>query len=253
MLATVLLYAHVCRLILLPPRHPKHNPQASSFFNRQPPAIIMIRPSFLLALSLVLLLARPDVLHAFVLPSSSLAIRTRSSQSSLRRMKLAGVEDAATSTTTTDSLPRRTSFLHTIRKTHNLATGTATLLIGSATGQLLSPALPAAQAADLTPLPAEFKTAVINMREAVFPINLRDAAKALSETPGLDELAFDDGSRRAINTELKELQAARPDLWDAETSYYGGVIRRAVNPFHVIELIPLLKVRFCLRAQREGT
>jgi len=93
----------------------------------------------------------------------------------------------------------------------------------------------------------------MNMREAVLPISLRDAAKALSEIPGLDELAFDDGSRRAINTELKELQAARPDLWDAETSYYGGVIRRAVNPFHVIELIPLLKVRFWFEMQANIT
>lgn len=31
-------------------------------------------------------------------------------------------------------------------------------------------------------------------------------------------------------------------MWEAETSYYGGVVRRAVNPFHVIEVIPLLKV-----------
>lgn len=201
----------------------------------------MIRPSLLLALSLVLLLASPSILQAFVLPSSSLSTRTRSSPSTLLRMKLPGVEEAST---TTDSLPRPASFLQTLHKNHKLATGTATLLLGSVTGQLLSPGIPAAQAADLSPLPAEFKTAVMNMREAVLPINLRDAAKALSETPGLDELAFDDGSRRAINTELKELQAARPDLWDAETSYYGGVIRRAVNPWHVIELIPLLKVRF---------
>ena len=201
----------------------------------------MIRPSLLLALAVVLLLASPYVLHAFVLPSSSLSARTLSSRSTLLRMKLPGVEEVAT-----DSLPRQASFLHTLHKNHKLATGTAILLLGSATGQLLSPSLAPAQAADLTPLPAEFKTAVMNMREAVLPINLRDAAKALSETPGLDELAFDDGSRRAINTELKELQAARPDLWDAETSYYGGVIRRAVNPFHVIELIPLLKVRFWL-------
>jgi hypothetical protein len=157
-------------------------------------------------------------------------------------MKLPGVEKATTPTTD-NSLPRPASFLQTLHKNHKLTTGTATLLLGSVTGQLLSSGIPAAQAADLTPLPAEFKTAVMNMREAVLPINLRDAAKALSETPGLDELAFDDGSRRAINTELKELQAARPDLWDAETSYYGGVIRRAVNPWHVIELIPLLKVR----------
>ena len=49
---------------------------------------------------------------------------------------------------------------------------------------------------------------------------------------------------QAVNTELKELQRARPDMWEAETSYYGGVVRRTVNPFHVIELIPLLKVRF---------
>ncbi len=47
---------------------------------------------------------------------------------------------------------------------------------------------------------------------------------------------------QAVNTELKELQRARPDMWEAETSYYGGVARRIVNPFHVIELIPLLKV-----------
>lgn len=210
---------------------------------------IMMRPSFPLALSLALFLGGPDLPRAFVFSSSSSPIHTQSSQSFQLRMKLAGVEDTATPSTTTDSLPSRASFLDTIRLSRKVATGTTTFLLGSATGQLLNPALPAAQAADLTPLPAEFKTAVINMREAVFPINLRDAAKALSETPGLDELAFDDGSRRAINTELKELQAARPDLWDAETSYYGGVIRRAVNPFHVIELIPLLKVRFWLRAQ----
>lgn len=205
----------------------------------------LIRPSHLLALSLVLLLASPSVLHAFVLPSPSLSTRTLSSRSTLLRMKLAGVEEVAT-----DSLPRPASFLQTLHKNSKLSTGTAALLLGSATGQLLSSPVPAAQAADLTPLPAEFKTKVMSMREAVLPINLRDAAKALSETPGLDELAFDDGSRRAINTELKELQAARPDLWDAETSYYGGVIRRAVNPFHVIELIPLLKVRFC--CERKG-
>lgn len=210
----------------------------------------MIRPSLLLALALVLLLACPYVLHAFVLPSSSLSARTLSSPSTSLRMKLPGVEEAAT---TTDSLSRPASFLHTLHKNSKLATGTATLLLGSATGQLLSPSLAPAQAGDLTPLPAEFKTAVMNMREAVLPISLRDAAKALSETPGLDELAFDDGSRRAINTELKELQAARPDLWDAETSYYGGVIRRAVNPFHVIELIPLLKVRFWFEMQANFT
>lgn len=194
------------------------------------------RPCLLLALSLVLLLASPSVLHAFVLRSSS----SLSARPAALRMKLAGVEASSA----TDSPPRPASPLHNFHKHCKLATTTATLLLGSATGQLLNPAVPAAQAADLTPLPAEFKTAVMAMREAVLPINLRDAAKALSETPGLDELAFDDGSRRAINTELKELQAARPDLWDAETSYYGGVIRRAVNPFHVIELIPLLKVRF---------
>lgn len=47
---------------------------------------------------------------------------------------------------------------------------------------------------------------------------------------------------QAVNTELKELQRGKPELWDAETSYLGGVVRRTVNPFHVIELVPLLKV-----------
>lgn len=124
---------------------------------------------------------------------------------------------------------------------NKLARSTTTLLLSSSALSPLLP-LPAAHAADLSPLPADIKANVLAMREAVLPLNLRDAAKALSETPGLDELSFDDAARRAVNTELKELQAARPDLWDAETSYYGGVIRRAVNPFHVIELVPLLKV-----------
>jgi hypothetical protein len=48
---------------------------------------------------------------------------------------------------------------------------------------------------------------------------------------------------QTVNTELKEFQRERPDLWAPEALYYGGIVRRTVNPYHIIELKPWLQVR----------
>lgn len=176
-------------------------------------------------------------LHAFFLPThvSLTHLSTKTVRSVSVAVKAAG--------SGSESSSPKSSPLGPVQNVKR-ATSKAALLLGTCIGSFDTSGAPPSQAADLTPLPPEFRTAIMAMRDAAEPLSLRDAAKAVSELPGLDELLYDDASRRAINTELKELRQERPDLWDAETSYYGGVIRRAVNPFHVLELIPLLKVNY---------
>lgn len=53
-----------------------------------------------------------------------------------------------------------------------------------------------------------------------------------------------------VNSELKELQRENPDMWAPESLYYAGIVRRAVNPYHVVELEGWLKVRACVPEPR---
>lgn len=53
-----------------------------------------------------------------------------------------------------------------------------------------------------------------------------------------------------VNSELKELQRENPDMWAPESLYYAGIVRRAVNPYHVVELEGWLKVRACVLSHR---
>lgn len=53
-----------------------------------------------------------------------------------------------------------------------------------------------------------------------------------------------------VNNELKALQKENSELWAPEALYYAGIVRRAVNPYHVVELQTWLKVRIISHRSR---